>query len=240
MVSLETTKCLESSSPRISFSSEFLDDDDNFITICPNPRAESELEAAKRAPRSSLEFEFRNLTNMMMMSTADELFSEGKLLPFCCQMHHQHAAHEKTTLKNSDRAGPTPEGKNGNREEAESRVGWFLDDDPSPRPPKCTLLWKELLRLKKQHPRPPPPPNTTLSPCSSYSSSSSRSRAADHERKEGDDQLNKEKSAKRMKRAKSIKIRIRPVINVPICTQARKINTSLLPPLFPLNKGSRY
>ncbi|KAL8139567.1 hypothetical protein V2J09_005588 [Rumex salicifolius] len=28
---------------------------------------------------------------------------------------------------------------------------WFnADDEPSPRPPKCTVLWKELLRLRKQ------------------------------------------------------------------------------------------
>ncbi|KAL0348827.1 UNVERIFIED_CONTAM: hypothetical protein Sangu_1110500 [Sesamum angustifolium] len=73
-----------SSSPgRISFSSEFLDES-NFISICPNPRAEEgrDDEEERPKPGRNAEFEFLlgNLSNTMI--TADEVFSEGKLLPF--------------------------------------------------------------------------------------------------------------------------------------------------------------
>lgn len=112
-----------------------------------------------------------------------------------------------------------------------SRVNWFVDDDPSPRPPKCTVLWKELLRLKKQR-------ASSLSPSSSSSSSSSNgSSLGDVAAKEGS--KNKENQhVKRIKkgleRTRSATIRIRPMINVPICTQMKN---SALPPLFPLKKG---
>ncbi|XP_073027024.1 uncharacterized protein [Primulina eburnea] len=214
------------SSPRISFSAEFLDEN-NFISICPNPRAEKEM--VERASRN-VEFEFLSgkLTNMI---AADELFSEGKLLPFW-QMHHAEKLH-KISLK-TENAEETP-GESEKNNKGESRINWFLDDDPSPRPPKCTVLWKELLRLKKQR-------ASTLTPSSSSSSSSSSSNSAaeipsaDHERKEGVG--NKEKVVKRIKkgleRTRSANIRIRPVINVPICNQGKN---SVLPPLFSSRKG---
>ncbi|KAI3469546.1 hypothetical protein Pfo_026209, partial [Paulownia fortunei] len=234
MVSLESlqaiSNCVEpssSSSPRISFSSEFLDED-NFISICPNPQAEKEREAERARAARNAEFEFLsgNLTNMI---TADELFCEGKLLPFW-EMHHAEKLN-KISLKSENAEEGPEETLQSNKEE--SRISWFLDDDPSPRPPKCTVLWKELLRLKKQR-------ASTLSPSTSSSSSSSRTSLADipsvEERKEG--VRNKEKPVKRIKkgqeRTRTASIRIRPVINVPICTQAKN---SALPPLFSLRKG---
>ncbi|KAK6117255.1 hypothetical protein DH2020_049020 [Rehmannia glutinosa] len=215
----------QNSSPRISFSSELLDEN-NFISICPNPQAEKERDDNERAKaaRNAAEFEFLsgNLTNML---TADELFREGKLLPFW-QMHHSEKLN-KISLKSSD-----INAEDGPKEiKEENRVNWFLDDDPSPRPPKCTVLWKELLRLKKQRAS-----STVLTPPSISSSSSSCSRTdvpSVDERKEG--VRNKDKSVKRIKeKTRTNSIRIRPVINVPICTQAKN---NALPPLFSLRKG---
>lgn len=135
----------------------------------------------------------------------------------------------KISLKTED--GEEGREKTEQKNKEESRISWFLDDDPSPRPPKCTVLWKELLRLKKQR-------ASTLSPSSS-SSSSGRSTAeipSSDERKEGVG--SREKVVKRVKkgleRTRSATIRIRPVINVPICTQGRN---SALPPLFSLRRG---
>lgn len=230
MVSLEpiqTTRSIEpTSSPRISFSADFLNDE-NFISISLNSQPEKVHEKEREKSRNpDFEFLSSNTTSQKML-TADELFFEGKLLPFW-QMHHSERLN-KISLKTKDT-------KEVEREEEvrkeESRVSWF-DDDPSPRPPKCTVLWKELLRLRKQR-------ASSLSPSSSSSSSSSASSLVDmsttDEGKEGS--KNKDKHVKRIKkgleRTRSASIRIRPMINVPICTQGK---SSSLPPLFPLKKG---
>ncbi|CAA0829145.1 Unknown protein [Striga hermonthica] len=205
---------------RISFSSDLLDES-NFISICPNQHYNLEPENVKQA-RVPDNFEFlssgSSLTDMM---SADELFREGKLLPFW-----QAEKLDKITLKTAE---PEEDTKSG---DDERRISWFLDDDPSPRPPKCTVLWKELLRLKKQRP-------STLSPSSSSSSSSSSySSGADERRKGGS---SKEKVVSRVKkgleRTRSASIRIRPMVNVPIYTHTSRNNASALPPLFPVRKG---
>ncbi|KAG5223017.1 hypothetical protein OIU76_014025 [Salix suchowensis] len=228
MVSLETVQAPsisvdQPSSPRISFSADFLDDK-NFISISPSPQAEKDKETEREKSRNA-EFEFlSSKMSSQAMLTADELFYEGRLLPFW-QMQHSEKLN-KISLKS----------KKAEEEEVikeEPRI-WFVDDDPSPRPPKCTVLWKELLRLKKQR-------ASSLSPSSSSSStSSSSSSLADivvtKEGKRGSG--NGEKHVKRIKkgleRTRSASMRIRPMINVPICTQVR---SSGLPPLFPLKKG---
>ncbi|KAL0388630.1 UNVERIFIED_CONTAM: hypothetical protein Sradi_2744800 [Sesamum radiatum] len=175
-----------SSSPgRISFSSEFLDES-NFISICPNPRAEEgrDDEEERPKPGRNAEFEFLlgNLTNTMI--TADEVFSEGKLLPF---WQTQAEKLDKISLK-TENAEDGPE-----ETKEESRISWFLDDDPSPRPPNARSSLTEI-----------PPAEET---------------------KEG--VRNKaEKAVKRIKkgqeRTRTGSIRIRPMVNVPICTQAKK------------------
>ncbi|KAK6146077.1 hypothetical protein DH2020_019946 [Rehmannia glutinosa] len=214
------------SSPRISFSAEFLDEN-NFISICPNRQTETKKEPRdgekdkKSARNADFEFLSGNLTNMM---TADELFCEGKLLPFWQAQHADKL--NKITLKTTENAenGPPEEQNNDDNR----RISWFLDDDPSPRPPKCTVLWKELLRLRKQR-------ASTLSPSSSSSSSSSSGSSLSEipdERKKGVG--NKDKVVNRVKkgleRTRSASIRIRPMVNVPICTQ---VKNSSMPPLFP-------
>ncbi|XP_050374312.1 uncharacterized protein LOC126791860 [Argentina anserina] len=232
MVSLEvvqtTSRSIEpTSSPRISFSADFLDEND-FITISPNPHGEHQdkkKECDQKARNADFEFLSNNESSHAMLS-ADELFFEGKLLPFWQKKHAERL--DKIRLKTKD--DEICEEEVVNKEE--SRGNWFVDDDPSPRPPKCTVLWKELLRLKKQR-------ASTLSPSSSSSSSSSSNSfadvaAADQEKEMG----NKEKYMKRIKkgleRTRSARIRIRPMVNVPICTQMKN---SALPPLFPLRKG---
>lgn len=232
------------SSPRISFSAEFLDEN-NFITISPNPLYQEKDQHEKT--KNTDQFEFlsnNNMTNNNTVLSADELFFEGKILPFW-QMQHLEKLN-KINLKAKDvevelEGEEEEEGEHEHEEEVievvvnnkedSSRVNWFVDDDPSPRPPKCTVLWKELLRLKKQR-------ASSLSPSSSSSSSSSNaSSLGDAAAKEGS--RNKENQhVKRIKkgleRTRSATIRIRPMINVPICTQMKN---SALPPLFPLKKG---
>ncbi|KAA0061706.1 hypothetical protein IC582_009976 [Cucumis melo] len=228
------------SSPRISFSSEFLDES-NFISITPNSQIERDQEICERQKKDrseklawSADFEFlSNKVSSHSMITADELFFEGKLLPFW-QMQQAERLN-KISLKSPKDVDEEDLVEIEVNKEAENKVNWFLDDDPSPRPPKCTVLWKELLRLKKQR------ASSALSPSSSSSSSSSSSRsmadaATTEEGKEGTTG-NKEKNVRRIKkleRTRSASIRIRPMINVPICTQ---VKSSVLPPLFPLKKG---
>lgn len=224
------------SGPRISFSADFLDEK-NFISISPNPHAEKGQEKEKDKEKTSkAEFEFlsSSLSNPGTMITADELFFEGKLLPFW-QMQHAEKLN-KISLKSEQ----ADEGKNEVEltKKEEPRISWFLDDDPSPRPPKCTVLWKELLRLKKQRAS-----SLSLSPSSSTSStsssSSSRSLTDMPPIDEGKERAgNREKHVKRIKkgleRTRSASMRVRPVINVPICTQGKN---SALPPMFSIKKG---
>ncbi|CAJ1977240.1 unnamed protein product [Sphenostylis stenocarpa] len=221
------------SSPRISFSAEFLDEN-NFISISPNAEYEKDQEKERERARNAAEFEFlsNNTSNDNTVLTADELFFDGKLLPFWQMQHLEKLS--KMSLKTKE-GEDEEEAVVSNNKEDSSRVNWFVDDDPSPRPPKCTVLWKELLRLKKQR-------ASSLSPSSSSSSSSSSASSlgdvAAKEGKEGSRNNNKEQQVKRVKkgleRTRSATIRIRPMINVPICTQ---VKSSALPPLFPLKKG---
>ncbi|CAN1807662.1 hypothetical protein LINPERHAP1_LOCUS25119 [Linum perenne] len=239
LVSIETT--LESaatrstldqiSSPRISFSSEFLDDN-NFISITPNHHNDKDTKFLK-PPQSPIRHAAAG-DNQFEFLSSDELFFEGKLLPFW-QMQQSERLN-KITLKCKEGGG--------GEAAAMREVNWFVDDDPSPRPPKCTVLWKELLRLKKQR------PVSSLSPSSSSSSTSSSSSslgdvATKEEGKEKDSSSNNKKGnqvkrpKKGLERTRSTNIRIRPMINVPICSQMKSSSHhhSALPPFFPLKKG---
>ncbi|KAF5736847.1 hypothetical protein HS088_TW14G01002 [Tripterygium wilfordii] len=229
MVSLETVQAAAisiepTSSPRISFSADLLDEK-NFISLS------HEIEREKaRTP----EFEFLSSNvNGNNMITADELFYEGKLLPFWQIQHSEKLNKISLNKKDNEKEERAAE---ANKEDP--KVSWFIDDDPSPRPPNCIVLWKELLRLKKKR-------ASSLSPSSSSSSTSSSSSsladiAIKEEKKEGS-AGNREKHVKRIKkgleRTRSGSIRIRPMINVPICTQ---VKSNSLPPLFPLKKGRLY
>ncbi|XP_009795081.1 uncharacterized protein [Nicotiana sylvestris] len=235
MVSLEVASRSDepTSSPRISFSSEFLDEK-NFISITPNAQAEKERKDQQERARSAADFEFLSskLTSEKMI-TADELFFEGKLRPYW-QMHYADKLN-KISLKTEHAEEETMKEAEVKSKEESRPINWFIDEDPSPRPPKCTVLWKELLRLKQKR-------ASSLSPSSSTSSSSSSSSSiadisvAEHEKSKG--QGIKEKNVKRIKkgleRSRSATLRVRPVIHMPLCTQGK--NTAL-PPLFSLKKG---
>ncbi|KAE8662327.1 hypothetical protein F3Y22_tig00113548pilonHSYRG00113 [Hibiscus syriacus] len=123
MAQKSTTEPISTS--RISFSSDFFLDESNVISINPHSRPEEELK--KKGGGSG---------------GAGELFC--RVLRRCRE----------------ERDGKTGfRGKEVNEEEGgkavkkeERRASWFVvgDDELSPRPPRCTVLWKELLRLKKQ------------------------------------------------------------------------------------------
>ncbi|XP_031107396.1 uncharacterized protein LOC116012067 [Ipomoea triloba] len=112
-------------SPRISFSNNLVE----FIAN-NNARSSSHLQMIKNeryagaAPVSS-DFEFSVANSSLIMSGADELFSNGRLLPF-----KQHA--QKNTLRDELLAQDDEEG-----------------DDFSLRPPKSSNKWKGLLGLRK-------------------------------------------------------------------------------------------
>ncbi|KAL0744305.1 hypothetical protein Bca4012_085818 [Brassica carinata] len=214
--------------PRISFSAD-LSDGGDFICITPVMCKELEKGSVKV---SDFEFLSENVSPQRM-HTADELFSEGKLLPFW-------QAKQSEKLKNVN-LKKTNEGEEGEEEQSrnvevtmkssDNRVSWFIDEDPSPRPPKCTVLWKELLRLKKQRNSSSSSVRTvsSLSPSSSTSSSSSLEDAAgkrEEREKEG------KRGKKGLERTRSASMRIRPMIHVPICTPSK--SSVPLPPLFPL------
>lgn len=227
---LKTTpeKSIHSSSssnlrPRNSFSTELLVGK-NSISLSPNPKDDNEHEGystdsePERTPGTG-EFEFLSggLTNMR---AAEELFCEGKLLPFWQMQRSDHCILNKISLKTENLEKGFEKAEQVDKEA--SRISWFLDDDPSPRPPTCTVLWKELLRLRKQR-------ASSLSPSSSSSSSSSRSSknetlSADGGKKTGG---NKEKVVvKRIKRVAETtravsSIRIRPVFHLAVCTQRK-------------------
>ncbi|KAI3815546.1 hypothetical protein L1987_15217 [Smallanthus sonchifolius] len=204
------------SSPRISFSADFLDDA-NFICINPHDK-----DKEKEKPRNG-EFEFlsSNLaTPTTTMLTADELFFEGKLLPFWQKQCSEKLS--KISL-NTEKVNEIAKAKDVKIEE-DNRMSWFIDEDPSPRPPKCTVLWRELLRLKKQR-------ASSLSPSSSTSSSSSSLFDEDSSKKE----KHVKRSKKVLERTRSAGIKIRPMVNLPACTQGVRSNS--LPLLFSIRKG---
>ncbi|KAG2241243.1 hypothetical protein Bca52824_096774 [Brassica carinata] len=164
------------SGPRISFSADLPSSDSDGDYICINPKnlllgkQEQDKSSAKAG-----DFEFLSSTQTML--TADELFSEGKFLPFRQVKHSEKLQNVTSRTKAVAEEEEEQEDRKVAKEEenvnnSSNRGSWFLDDDPSPRPPKCTVLWKELLRLKKQR------SNTkasSLSPSSSSSSTSSSS-----------------------------------------------------------------
>ncbi|KVH94898.1 hypothetical protein Ccrd_003040 [Cynara cardunculus var. scolymus] len=136
------------------------------------------------------------------MLTADELFFEGKLLPFWQneKLNKISIKPEKVVAKE---AVTMKEDENNNN----NRMSWFIDEDPSPRPPKCTVLWKELLRLKKQR------ASSVLSPSSSTSSNSSSNSIDDQDSSKKEKKQQVKRIKKGLERTRSSGIKIRPMIN---------------------------
>ncbi|CAG7878286.1 unnamed protein product [Brassica rapa] len=210
--------------PRISFSAD-LSDGGDFICISPVICKELEREVVKGSVKvSDFEFLSENVTPQRM-HTADELFSEGKLLPFWQAKHSEKLKNVNLKTNEEEESRNVEVTMKSNND---NRVSWFIDEDPSPRPPKCTVLWKELLRLKKQRNSSASSSVRTvssLSPSSSTSSSSSLER--EEREKEG------KRGKKGLERTRSASMRIRPMIHVPVCTPSK--SSVPLPPLFPLS-----
>ncbi|KAI4311266.1 hypothetical protein MLD38_036172 [Melastoma candidum] len=238
---------------RITFSSsELLADDDDeeeeFISI--NPK--------KPSPNNNNngEFEFfftgkdaRCLTNTM--STADELFYNGKLLPFWKKQPCSAAGVIRTKVVREVEVKPEEEEEEivavkveENKVASSNTVcpSWYLDEDPSPRPPKCTVLWKELLRLRKQRGSSSLSPSSSSSSTSSSSSSMADVAAKEDDRKEtGKGNLREfymQRIRKGLEKTRSGSMRIRPIASVPVCKHERTNSNGSggLPPLFPIRK----
>ncbi|KAJ4886100.1 Uncharacterized protein Rs2_25848 [Raphanus sativus] len=207
--------------PRISFS-----DGGDFFCISPVTCKELEKEVVKGSVKvSDFEF-FSENASPQRMHTADELFSEGKLIPFWQEKHSEKLKNVNLRTNEEEEENRKVEVMKKNQDHENNnnrnRVSWLIDEDPSPRPPKCTVLWKELLRLKKQRSS-----RSSLSPSSSTSSSSSlEEAAAKREEKEG------KRGKKGLERTRSTSMRIRPMMHVPVCTPSK--SSVPLRPLFPL------
>ncbi|CAH8365260.1 unnamed protein product [Eruca vesicaria subsp. sativa] len=229
----EATMVFTTEGPRISFSADLSSSDSEGDYICINP--ENLLMSKEEQVKAGESFEFLSNTQTML-TAADELFSEGKLLPYWQVKHSEKL--QNVTLKTKvvvvqeeedckvvkEETVKEQESNNNNN----NRGSWFLDDDPSPRPPNCTVLWKELLRLKKQRTNKTATTTTkasasSLSPSSSSSSTSSSSSSIGDAVKEESEK----KGKKGLERTRSVTMRIRPMIHVPVCTPSK-------PPLFPL------
>lgn len=227
MVSPESSPA-NTTTPRISFSAEFLDDAD-FISINPHDK-----EKVEKISKHS-EFEFLSNNNSsdspLKMMSADELFFEGKLLPFWQKQCSEKLT--KISLK-PEKVDEVSKGEDlkkiedNNINNNGNRMSWFIDEDPSPRPPKCTVLWKELLRLKKQR-------ASSLSPSSSTSSSSSSKSSLDEDSNKKDKTQVVKRIKKGLERTRSTGLKIRPMVNLPVCTQG--VRSSSLPPLYSIRKG---
>ncbi|XP_075515724.1 uncharacterized protein LOC142550534 [Primulina tabacum] len=198
-------------SPRLSFPTELLVGK-NSISISPNPKDGEEGYSTESKPErtpSTGEFEFLSggLTSMI---AADELFLEGKLLPFWKMQQSNHYKLNKISLKSENLEKEFEKTEQVDKDP--SRSSWFLEDDPSPRPPTCTVLWKELLMSRKQR-------ASSLSPSSSSSSSADGGKEMDENKKKV--------VAKRIKRVvertRSVsRIRIRPVFTLAVCSPRKK------------------
>lgn len=143
-------------SPRISFSRDLAED------VAP-PLAAEKLEAEKpdleAAGKDLADFEFR-LDDPVAMLPADELFSDGKLVPL--QLATSRPAVELPAAA-ADGIG-SPEAASAPRRAADVlRSDTFVAE--SPKAPRCSSRWRELLGLKRQQ-SPKPEPQKAVSAAS--------------------------------------------------------------------------
>lgn len=158
-------------SPRISFSQDLIDGDElSSINVPRDHNAELKVDGEDGSDFEFIVLNTGGTSNKHKMLSADELFFQGRML--CLdQIHRMSLDDEKEKasqeIKQLGRIDPR-----------------YVDDDPSPRPPKCIGgRWRELLRLKRQQPtasfkstcRPDPCPNGEK-----VSNAISRNEAADH------------------------------------------------------------
>lgn len=117
-------------SPRFSFSRD--------LTDAPDPANEDRPTGSSEKPDPEfLEFEFR-LGDSVTMLPADELFSDGKLMPL-------HLAPPRPA---EEPRSPEPLRSRRRTEFTVSDAHYAISD--SPRAPRCSSRWRELLGLKRQ------------------------------------------------------------------------------------------
>ncbi|KAG9159343.1 hypothetical protein Leryth_017970 [Lithospermum erythrorhizon] len=117
-------------SPRISFSNDIVESSNSSSNTHHHNLHQQIMRMAYRDAPVSSDFEF-SVSNYSMMS-ADELFSQGKLLPF--KETNQMQKGTTTTLRDELLAGENDE-----------------DGDFSMKPPKISTRWRGLLGLKKSN-----------------------------------------------------------------------------------------
>ncbi|XP_022136380.1 uncharacterized protein LOC111008104 [Momordica charantia] len=138
-------------SPRISFSRDFTDGSPASSKLAgakskpkPAPAPAGESEIRDPDPELSVcEFEFRLQDPVAMMLPADELFLDGKLVPLQLSSVKPSVNEFKST-----RCDELPEtaAKSRRRVEEECSTDPYLF---SPKAPRCSSRWRELLGLKK-------------------------------------------------------------------------------------------
>ncbi|XP_073526232.1 uncharacterized protein [Phyllobates terribilis] len=122
-------------SPRISFGRQYSDEDkDIFVAAKPNAPEASDLF------KDGGDFEFR-LDDSVTMLPADELFSDGKLVPL------QLAPVRSSSLT----AIPSEEETKSGPESTEVESVAVDPNLFSPKAPRCSRHWRELLGLRKLH-----------------------------------------------------------------------------------------
>ncbi|KAK9275881.1 hypothetical protein L1049_023155 [Liquidambar formosana] len=163
-------------SPRISFSREFPDEDSKVAGAKPpssaveKPLDPPDVSDPEVSGKEVGDFEFR-LDDPVTMLPADELFSDGKLVPL--QVSVIRPAVTLMPFSSETRSPETA--KSRRRTEVSSSDQYMF----SPKAPRCSSRWKELLGLKKLYQNNPKQdnPKTTSSSSSSSSHSNSNSKS---------------------------------------------------------------
>ncbi|XP_022942648.1 uncharacterized protein LOC111447620 [Cucurbita moschata] len=134
-------------SPRISFSRDDSPPSTNLSGLITKPAADPAGESEIRDSDPELvpvsEFEFRLQDPVALMLPADELFLNGKLVPF-----QVSSVKPSVNVLKSMRCVSPPETAAQSRREVEAECS----TDPylfSPKAPRCSSRWRELLGLKK-------------------------------------------------------------------------------------------
>ncbi|KAG5245406.1 serine-rich protein [Salix suchowensis] len=190
-------------SPRISFSRE--EDSNNTTTSKTTTTTKSSSSAAAAGAASSaplppphpqpcsdppealdsVDFEFR-LDNSFTMLPADELFSDGKLMPLQVNTGNAKPSLPPSTSTSVDTLTEAVRLPETGREPVRSCRRLDLEisgTDPylfSPKAPRCSSRWKELLGLRKLHQNPKPETQKPSTRTALFSSTSSNPKSLKH------------------------------------------------------------
>lgn len=158
-------------SPRISFSRELTDDDPlNLAGPGPGPDNASDPPEQLDPEPSAADFEFR-LEDPVAMLPADKLFSDGKLVPLqLTSVKTSSSSVNELTMSSSEIQSPETV-KFRRRNEISGTDPYLF----SPKAPRCSSRWRELLGLKRLYNTNPNPKGENHKMTSSFSSSAPKS-----------------------------------------------------------------